>query len=59
MGSFFEDSPFVPTLLRGNEKELKSISKMLQWLHSSLKKTVNCKPTTVNGYKIIKEIKTC
>jgi four helix bundle protein len=30
-------------------EELKSISKMLQSLHSSLKKTVNCEPITVNS----------
>ena len=33
-------------------QELKSISKMLQSLHSSLEKTVNCEPTTVNGYPV-------
>jgi len=32
-------------------EELKSISKMLQSSHSSLKQTVNCEPTTMNGYE--------
>jgi len=31
-------------------QKLKSISKILQSLHSSLGKTLNCEPATVNGY---------
>jgi len=32
-------------------QEMGSPSNVLQLLHSSLERTVNCEPTTVNGYK--------